>query len=116
MLTLLYWPAPSLPGPHLSAALKDRDAGAVTLEPLANYDPDGNFVPTLAPEIPTLENGGFPQDLMSITWRLKEDLKWSDGSDMTAEDVRAVEHRRVASLIPTPLWSHANLSAGRLPL
>ena len=87
VLTILYWQAPSLPGSYLSAALKDRDAGAVTLEPLANYDPDGNFIPTLAAEIPTLENGGFPQDLMSITWRLKEDLKWSDGSDMTAEDV-----------------------------
>ncbi len=230
MLTILYWQAPTLPGSYLSAALKDRDAGAVTLEALANYDPDGNFVPTLAAEIPTLENGGFPQDLMSITWRLKEDLKWSDGSDMTAEDVaftwrycvdeatgctsessfdgiasvlaiddttvqitfdgpipypynafvgagtpiisraqfadcvgaaaatcetqntaplgagpyriisfqandqavyernplkgvrinawgqRAMEHRRVASLIPPPLWSHANPSAGQLPL
>ena len=39
------------------------------------------------PKIPTLENGGFSQDLMSITWKLKEGLKWSDGSDMTAGDV-----------------------------
>ena len=87
VLTLLYWQAPSLPGSYLSAGTKDRDAGAVTLEPLAKYDPDGNFLPALAAEIPTLENGGFAEDVMSITWRLKEDLKWSDGSDMTAEDV-----------------------------
>ena len=57
------------------------------MEPLAKYDPDGNLVPALAAQISTIENGGFSQDLMSITWKLKEGLKWSDGSDMTAEDV-----------------------------
>ena len=87
VLTILYWQAPTLPGSYLSAGTKDVDAGAITLEPLAKYDPDGNIVPALAAQVPTLENGGFSQDLMSITWKLKEGLKWSDGSDMTAEDV-----------------------------
>ena len=87
VLTLLYWQAPSLPGPYLSGGYKDRDAGAVTLEPLAVYDPDGNLVPALATGIPTLENGGVAQDLMSITWTLQEGLQWSDGSPVTANDV-----------------------------
>ncbi len=87
VLTLLYWQAPSLPGPYLSSGYKDRDAGAVTLEPLAKYSPNGDLVPALAVEIPTLENGGVSQDLMSITWKLKEGLLWSDGSEVTAEDV-----------------------------
>ena len=86
-LTLLYWQAPSMPGSYLSAGTKDIDAGAITLDPLAKYDPDGNLVPALAAEIPTLDNGGFSGDLTSITWKLKEGLKWSDGSDMSAEDV-----------------------------
>ena len=58
VLTILYWQAPSLPGPFLSSRFKDRDAGAVTLEPLAKYTPDGDLTPALAVEIPTLENGG----------------------------------------------------------
>ena len=87
VLTLLYWQAPSLPSPYLSGGFKDRDAAAITLEPLAKYGPDGGIVPALAAEVPTLENGGFAQDLMSITWKLREGLKWSDGSDVTAEDV-----------------------------
>ena len=87
VLTLLYWQAPSLPGPYLSGGYKDRDAGAVTLEALAAYDPDGNLVPVLAAEIPSLENGGVSQDLLSVTWTLKEGLQWSDGSSMTADDV-----------------------------
>ena len=44
-------------------------------------------MPRLAEDIPTLANGGLSADLMSITWRLREDLKWSDGSDVTADDV-----------------------------
>lgn len=87
VLTILYWQAPSLPGPYLSGGFKDRDAGAITLEPLAHFGPDGALVPALASEIPTLENGGVSADQTSITWKLKEGLKWSDGSDMTAADV-----------------------------
>ena len=67
VLTILYWQAPSLLGPYLVAGNKDTDAGAVTLEPLASYDPDGELTPRLAAEIPTLENGGISEDLMSIT-------------------------------------------------
>ena len=87
VLTILYWQAPSLAVPYLSAGDKDRDAGAITLEPLANYDPDGNLTPALAAQIPTAENGGVSPDLTSITWNLQKGLKWSDGSAMTAADV-----------------------------
>ena len=86
-LTLVYWQAPSTPNPYLSGGYKDRDAGAITLEPLAKYDPDGALVPALAADIPTLENGGVSADLTSITWKLRDDLAWSDGSDLTAQDV-----------------------------
>ena len=87
VLTILYWQAPTLPGPYLAAGYKDRDAGAITLEPLASYNPDGVLVARLAADIPTLANGGLSGDLVSITWTLREGLKWSDGSDVTADDV-----------------------------
>ena len=87
VLTILYWQAPSLPGPYLSSGTKDQDAGAITLEPLAHYGPEGELVPALAERIPTIENGGVSPDRRAITWTLKEGLKWSDGSDMTARDV-----------------------------
>ncbi len=86
-LTLLYWQAPSLPFPYLAAGIKDSDAGAITLEPLAKFDPQGQLVPALAEAIPTVENGGVSPDFMSITWRLREGLKWSDGSPLTTRDV-----------------------------
>ena len=87
VLTLRYWQAPSLPSAYLSGGFKDRDAAAVTLEPLAHYNPEGELVAALAVGIPTLANGGISPDLTSITWTLREGLEWSDGSDVTAADV-----------------------------
>jgi peptide/nickel transport system substrate-binding protein len=46
------------------------------------------MVPFLAEEIPTLENGGVSEDLKSITWKLKSGLLWSDGTPVTANDVK----------------------------
>ena len=46
------------------------------------------MVPFLAAEIPTLENGGVNEELTEITWTLKPDLLWSDGTPVTANDVK----------------------------
>ena len=85
-LRIRYWQAPSTLNPYLSSGDKDEDAAAVVLEPLANYAPDGGLVPRLAAEIPTLENGGVAPDLRSVTWTLREGLRWSDGEPVTASD------------------------------
>jgi peptide/nickel transport system substrate-binding protein len=86
-LKILYWQAPTILNTHLSQGTKDYDAGSLVLEPLASSGPDGNPVPKLAAEIPTLANGGIAKDQKSITWKLKPGLKWSDGSPVTADDV-----------------------------
>ena len=84
---ILYWQAPSTQNPYLSGGTKDMESSSLVLEPLANYDPAGVMVPTLAAEIPTLENGGVSEDLTSITWKLKQGVTWSDGTPFTAHDV-----------------------------
>ena len=86
-LKLLYWQAPTILNPHLSTGFKDAEASRITLEPLASFDNDGNLVPFLAAEIPTPENGGVAADGKSVTWKLKQDVKWSDGQPFTAQDV-----------------------------
>ncbi|MER3436678.1 MAG: hypothetical protein C4346_03135 [Chloroflexota bacterium] len=58
------------------------------LEGLTENDPDGNYVPVLAAELPTLENGGASQDLTTVTWKLKPDVVWSNGEPFTSEDVK----------------------------
>ena len=86
-LNIIYWQAPSILNPFLSAGIKDVDAAALVIEPLARYDENGNLVPWLAEEIPTVANGGVSEDLTTITWKLKDGLKWSDGTDVTSADV-----------------------------
>ncbi len=87
-LRLYYWQAPSTLNPYLSGGVKDVEAASLALEPLARLDPEGRMVPWLAQDIPTLENGGIPADMRSITWRLKPGLTWSDGSPVTSDDIR----------------------------
>lgn len=87
VLKLLYWQAPTILNPHLSTGFKDMEASRIVLEPLASFDENGEFVLFLAAEIPTKENGGLSPDGKSVTWKLKRDLKWSDGQPFTAADV-----------------------------
>ncbi len=87
LLKLLYWQAPTILNPHLSVGYKDSEASRITLEPLASYDKNGQLIPFLAAEVPTRENGGLAADGKSVTWKLKQDFKWSDGTPFTAADV-----------------------------
>lgn len=86
-LKILYWQAPTILNPHQSSGTKDFDAATVILEPLGHWNEKGELVPYLAEEIPTAANGGIAADLKSVTWKLKKGVKWSDGSDFTADDV-----------------------------
>jgi len=86
-VNLLYWQAPSILTPYLSSGTKDLHASSIVLEPLARVAPDGNLVPTLAQDIPTVENGGVSEDLTTITWTLQEGVLWSDGTPLTSEDI-----------------------------
>ncbi|MEP5730142.1 MAG: peptide ABC transporter substrate-binding protein [Sulfitobacter sp.] len=85
---IIYWQAPSILNPYLSGGTKDIESASLVVEPLARYNETGALVPWLATEVPTVANGGVSEDLTSITWKLKEGLKWSDGSAVTSADVK----------------------------
>jgi peptide/nickel transport system substrate-binding protein len=85
-LRLLWWQAPTILNCHLSSGTKDFDAARVCLEPLTEFDKDGKVVPILAAEAPSLGNG-VAEDGTSVTYKLREGVKWHDGEDFTADDV-----------------------------
>ncbi len=54
---------------------------------------DYKYIPDLAAEVPTAENGGVKVpgdggDAMTITWTLRDGLKWSDGQPLTCDDFK----------------------------
>jgi peptide/nickel transport system substrate-binding protein len=88
LLRLLLWQAPTILNSHFSQGDKDGYAARLVLEPLVNILSDGTLQPVLAAEVPSLENGGVAADGLSVTWKLKEGVVWSDGEPFTAEDVK----------------------------
>ena len=49
---------------------------------------DGAVIPSLATEVPTLDNGLISEDGLTYTFNLREGVVFSDGTDLTAEDVK----------------------------
>ena len=87
-LKILYWQAPTILNPHQATGTKDSDSSRLAVEPLASWGPDAKPIANaLAKEIPTVANGGVSADFTTVTWKLKDGLKWSDGSAVTADDV-----------------------------
>src|SRR4029434_6208731 len=68
-------------------ATKDSNASRVVYEPLFSVNPDGDFIPILAEEVPSFENGGRARDGTWTTWHLKQRVVWHDGMPFTADDV-----------------------------
>jgi peptide/nickel transport system substrate-binding protein len=64
-----------------------RQIYQTVVEGLVYVDPDGEFQPLLAEEIPTEANGGITDDGLTVTWRLKQGVTWHDGEPFTADDV-----------------------------
>src|SRR6266851_9737403 len=64
----------------------------VAVEGLVGVGPDGNELPVLAREVPTVANGGVVLSAdgksMSVRYRLRDGVKWSDGAAFTSADVR----------------------------
>jgi peptide/nickel transport system substrate-binding protein len=56
------------------------------LKGLWSFDANSQPVPELAVEVPTAANGGISADGKTLTIKLREDVAWSDGTPLTADD------------------------------
>ena len=60
------------------------------VEGLILTDDNNTYIPVLAKEIPTFENGGIVDNgdgTYDMTWNLHENVKWHDGEPLTSKDV-----------------------------
>ncbi|MBN8944006.1 MAG: peptide ABC transporter substrate-binding protein [Rhizobiales bacterium] len=79
---------PTVFNPLMPAIEVDQGVWWQLFSPLWFIDAQGRFVPDLAKEVPSVENGGLSAD--GLTWKVKlrTDVKWHDGTPFTAEDVK----------------------------
>ena len=61
---------------------------------------DGSVIPSLATEVPSQDNGLISADGLTYTFPLREGVVFSDGTDMTAEDVKYSWDRVVEMALP----------------
>src|SRR5215472_2486902 len=54
---------------------------------LTNYDANGRIDPDLASEVPSTSNGGVSSDGKRLTFHLRKNVRWQDGTPVTAQDV-----------------------------
>ncbi len=74
--------------PHLVQQGTVSFMSQLTMAWLLRYDQHNQPVPELATTVPSKAHGGISRDGKTITYHLRRDAKWSDGTPFTADDVR----------------------------
>jgi len=92
--------------PHIEV---DEGVYMSLFSPFWSIDPQGNFLPQLALEIPSLGNGGVSEDGLEWRIKLRPGVVWHDGTPFTADDVKYT-----IDLINTPGFPAMTRSGHRL--
>ncbi len=79
---------------------------------LTVYDAEGRLIPRLAESVPTIDSGDWvvdPDGGMRLTWRLRPNARWQDGTPLSVDDFILGLHFAMDSEIPVPKtpWSAA---------
>lgn len=79
---------PNTLNPLLSDLLATAEVGSLIFSGLVVSNEKGEWIPDLASEVPTLQNGGVSQDGLTVRYKLRSGVSWHDGKAFTAEDVK----------------------------
>src|ERR1035437_1153607 len=76
---------PDTINPYYAQAETDIEVSGSMFDGLLSVSPDLKYVPDLATNIPTVDNGGVKivGSGMDVTWTLRPGMKWSDGQPIT---------------------------------
>ncbi|HEU4921026.1 MAG TPA: peptide ABC transporter substrate-binding protein [Candidatus Limnocylindrales bacterium] len=77
--------------PYYVGQVTEANVASATFSTVFQYSHDYRYIADLAESIPTVDNGGVQApgadgDAMTVTWTLRDGLKWSDGEDLTCDD------------------------------
>jgi len=79
---------PDTLNPLLSDLLATAEVSSLIFSGLVATNDKGAWMPDLAVEVPTLQNGSMSQDGLTVTYKLRQGVTWHDGSPFTADDVK----------------------------
>jgi peptide/nickel transport system substrate-binding protein len=88
--------------PHLDLLTLSREVQRLVFDGLLTLDDKGEYVPRLATEVPTVENGGVSADGRVYTFKLRRGVTWQDGTPFTAADVEFTWKLITDQKIPVP--------------
>ncbi len=70
-----------------------------------NFNDSTTYVPQLATEVPTVENGGISADGMTYVFKIREGVTFHNGNDLTPSDFAYTFHRGFIQSDPNgPQW------------
>jgi peptide/nickel transport system substrate-binding protein len=72
---------------HQDAASVEQQVARLAFEPFVDFDPAGHEVPELLLRVPSQANGDLSRDGRTIVYRLRPQVRWSDGVPVTSDDV-----------------------------
>ncbi|SFM07567.1 peptide/nickel transport system substrate-binding protein [Pelosinus propionicus DSM 13327] len=79
---------PNTLNPFLSDLLATAEVSSLIFSSLVINDAKGEWLPDLALEVPTLQNGGVSPDGLTVKYKLRPGVTWHDGKAFTSEDVK----------------------------
>jgi peptide/nickel transport system substrate-binding protein len=79
--------------PFYESQQSEANVDSATFATLVVFSNDFKYIPDLAKDVPTTTNGGVKVpgdngDAQTVTWTLKDGLKWSDGQPLTCADFK----------------------------
>lgn len=87
-VSIAMYQEPESLNPYLSVQSVVNVVATTVMEGLLDIAPDGEFIPVLATEVPSVANGGISEDGLTITYNLREGATWADGEPFTSADVK----------------------------
>jgi peptide/nickel transport system substrate-binding protein len=84
------WQEANIFNPFYLGQVTEANVASAAWASLIVLTDDLRYAPDLATSVPTIDNGGVTLgeggDAMTVTWTLRDGLKWSDGEPLTCDD------------------------------